>query len=189
MKRNQLCVLVGVVATLASCQTRPLDGEDVDSRLPPLFFAGYTDQPNQLVEIEIRDTVASQWVKFGEAQTSTTAETDSAGKDWFFWSANLRMPRTGRFWPSGGGGLGTVRSRAGSTILGTGTAAEWNCIAQAVANGSAYAPAYDGCSTGNADDAALLGDCDIVSSGGCFDAAVLGPTPNDWPKNVSQGGG
>jgi hypothetical protein len=108
-----------VVLTLAACLTAPLNGTVVDGPVigKSIEFQGFWNQPNELIRLQImtdptRDpALASSWVQFATARSSTEPLTVNHPDPLFGWSVTaIPVPNAtvAARWPQGG--LARVRA-------------------------------------------------------------------------------
>lgn len=175
---------LATILMLSGCMVFPMDGEDLQSRVPEYIFDGYVTGAQQKVDIQIYDFSNESWVTFGTVNSSYVEGTGS-GAGWYPWQKSLRMPRTKRFWPSNQMGLGKVRAVSEGTILNTGDESLWLCVLEQIQYNLSYSDAYQFCSSGPMKEVSLLGNCDVIVNGGCYDSFNITHEKN-WPDNKSH---
>lgn len=168
-----------------NCMVSPYDGQEFDSRVSPYTFDGYVNYSNRKVDVQIYDFDNQNWVTFGSTYTSTVSDV-GPGQGWYPWDVTLQIPRSKRFWPASQYGLGKIRAISNSSPLYTGDETLWQCVIGQLQYNLSYSEAYEFCdqTNGQMKEVAILGDCDIVINGGCYDSFyVANKQEKDWPSS------
>ena len=189
MNCKMLCaapLLTLLLITQSACMMSPYDGEPIEDRTEKESFGGWVHQPNRLITLEIYEPATQQWHAFATTRSSQTASEYLEGT-WYDWNTTAYLPRSARFWPSSGAGAATVRALMNGAELNTGSDDQWDCVInEVITNGQSPTEAYQTCDDiyGVRTEVVILGDCDVVKEGGCFDLSTIS-TLNDAPFQAS----
>lgn len=185
MKKFVIAFLTTYFCT--SCMYSPKDGESINSRVEDKYFNGLINTPNKRIDLQIYDYSTQTWKTFDTVYSSNTPFITVQGQTWYSWVKTSKMPRTSKYWPSSQSGLGKVRAFSGGSTLYTGDQNLWTCAISQVGNGMSYTDAYQFCdqTNGQMKEVHLLGNCDVIKNGGCYDSFNITDEKN-WPLEADN---
>ena len=138
-----------LAALLAGCVASPRASSEIARKSEPVVFSGLHEAPNVELELQAKNRLSGEWVRFGRARTRAEEPVASPdGTAYYRFSAILTLPQAPVYWSVHDASLRSelqARVVDGSRVLTTfGSDAE-RCVQRLRASGSSDAELFQGC--------------------------------------------
>ena len=105
-----LALLLPLAALSAGCMISPLDGDAIPTKGSKIHCLGATQNPNDMIHVEVWNNFTFNWDVIDHAYTGTSAAS-AHGSKWYVWTTNIQIPQWYYWHADRKGEYALVRSR------------------------------------------------------------------------------